>query len=1701
MKTPLLVSLLVLLLLPSGFVLAQFPSACDADKSCVGRAYTGTVSTGKGANYIDVEKTKAQDSLTTAMSVEFWINPTRQAGTRVYLGGKWGPYTNNDNNDSWAIYIDPTDKLVFELNGQGDNLGATDNTQAITDATPLYGVWTHLCVVFDGSARSAIIYLNAKEAARASNAAYALTTLRVPNDPALGIFFGSTNDIARTSSYRTFIGQMDEIRIWKRVLSPLEIYCNMEKSLAGNEAGLILYYRCNDNNTGSNAGLLCDATGKGNVGHMVQVQTCQPSNRTVSQKIITDIKTITDDIKCTATKSWQVTVTDTSYQSCGNTYNFSITGTNASQFSVNPKSAVLSPNTPVGLTVSFNGNISGTIKATLNIAGVNRCVTTTKVDINLTRSTEVQTKATVINFDTLYAKCVSTPFYDSAIVVCNNTGPSGTATNRPVHINGGTMAKYGGVFQLMPPKGKSFPLTLNIGECDTLYMRFHPTIDTTFSFVDTLHLLTDDACPGSGTVVIKGTIVEVFSIRDYATGKTRIKSVNLGRVCLGDVGNPSGALNWFNLTRRNIIIDSVRWPSTIIRVGWPKVPPAFTLLPSATNGTGQKYLRFKPAGPGLVSNDPIIFYLHLQGFNCLFVDTLYWTGRGLDRDVVFSTPQVDFGNVIVGKDSVMPVTFTNLSDVDVMSISFYLKKGDVFLFPGTNSTTLNPKSSKTINLTFRPTDSLMYYDTLCLFEQRCYTTDCIPIRGRGVIERFRFDPVVMTVENVVGCRDSIVYLDIVNESSVTQNLKSFSLTQPGTEFSSVDQSGNPFNLATVNLTMAPKDRHRFYFRFRPNNNLQDLAITAYLNFTTSLTTDVWKVKLSGTSQVPRLYVSPLTIYGTLEVGATRRDSIALENSSPLPVLVDSLVVPTGYTLISLSKPLPRILQPRDSIIAVVDFAPTTLGSFNSKVRAYGSQPCPSILTEGDFVGKSDTVTLDASLTLQNFSYTRPCDCVIREIPLTNNSFVNSMTIDNLAIDSIGIKNGTPDLFTFSSTYYDLNGKALPYQIPPRKTDTVRLKFCPRTPAELKNLNCAANFRIRAHGAGWGPRNYICYLAGLRSLIFRPTVTQIGFPGTRVDTLSAPRADSIAIPGDFYNPNPETVQIDSITYMPDERVFSHTDTLNNPISFPVIIKPGQNAYPFKFFFKPRAPRQGAKKYQARAVLHYSKPCNDIDTTILLSGEGRAPAYGMQMTFDNVRTTLDTFNIVSCDTLHVPVFASRDIPAPTVDVQFDAVYDTTMLKYIGASSMYNPPTAVSSPRGGTQLTVKDCRNVDPTNPLVVMNYVPRTNTAFTTPIKIDSIFFDTQEILNYYLSAGGDNGMVVVEKADLKIQRALIDFDSVRVLDCALDSFVVKNTGDVALSVDSLNILPKDVRYVSSTPPSGTLLQPGESANVVVQYCPRDYSSFDSLAFALAQKPCRVVDSLQLMGRGYVPLAPIHFSTDLTNFTKPAPLGGTLSDTVRVPIYLDSNFATTYHGTTYWLQDMSFGLSLRWDKYMLKYLDASSVLGPGVVFSHPAYDSLRIDFQHVDSIKAGKIAELRFLILVPDTNVSDLRIIPDTVFKTDSLLFLKLVPFGTSTQMQTGGKCNATTARSAVGAAVLYQSYPNPARSLVTLRFDIMENVPALLQVFTATGELVQTVYDGSTRLASGQHAVDLDISHLPPGVYTYTLHAGVFSDKKQMVIVR
>ncbi|MDZ7362311.1 MAG: sulfatase-like hydrolase/transferase [candidate division KSB1 bacterium] len=83
--------------------------------------------------------------------------------------------------------------------------------------------------------------------------------------------------------------------------------------------------------------------------------------------------------------------------------------------------------------------------------------------------------------------------------------------------------------------------------------------------------------------------------------------------------------------------------------------------------------------------------------------------------------------------------------------------------------------------------------------------------------------------------------------------------------------------------------------------------------------------------------------------------------------------------------------------------------------------------------------------------------------------------------------------------------------------------------------------------------------------------------------------------------------------------------------------------------------------------------------------------------------------------------------------------------------------------------------------------------------------------------------------------------------------------------------------------------------------------------------------------------------------------------------------------------------------------------------------------------------------------------------------------------------------------LLQNHPNPVRSATTIRFVIRRPEHVALQVFDLNGRLVTTLIDW--HMNSGEHALKLETSSLPNGVYIYRLQAGASRQQRKLVVLR
>ncbi len=1641
---------------------------CDTVRACLGNALTLTVPTGRGVHYVDVMKTESHKLMNDAFTFELWMKPQRQAGFTQFIAGLWGP--SFDKNDAWVLYFSDKDSLVFEINHPDVNLKRTDNTIVSYYAIQLYDKWNHVAAVFDGSTQSASLFINGVLVASSRNSLYPAYRLRSIANPELSIQIGSTNALSDSHQNRAFLGQMDEIRIWAKSLTQIEIYCQKDLSLTGNEDRLILYYRCNE--VPSNF-TLCDASGNSNFGKARSGASCQKSDRIFRSNLIASPLSISDTIVCDTRKTYTFTVRDTSV--CTNRIWMRIIDNNYKEipiFTITPRSTYLQPNQPITFTVTIDANFTGQVNGILQIIPYNNCRTIINIPLKITRIGELSYSKISLDMDTLIAHCIEKPYIDSIISLCNVTNKS--SLPKVIRIDK-LLTKFPEVFQII---SKPLPIILQPGECTDITVRFLSQGKTN-TYFDTLTIISNDKCSGTGKIPLIGRVQEAIAIT-YPDGKTKLDSIDFGTICVNFASQVIN-YNWRNLLNVDITVDSIIFPQNFTGRTF-----RYPITLKTNTGYLPNYLRFVPKIAGIIK-DSIIFVVKAGA--CTIYRPVYVKGKGFLADVRFLQNSLNFGNVVVGQEQTQNFTVQNFCD-DTLSLSFYLRKGEVFFLTGAKAIILAPGQIRNIPLTFRPINGIDYFDEICLYERRCFSSLCIPINGKGIIEKFDFIPKILEINNVVGCSYDEKDIVIKNISGKTQTLTNFIINDPSNRFTLVEPDQFPKTLYLQN-----NESIKFKFRYTPADSYTDRADWAFLNFRDEQNVQ-WAAKLYGSSFSPKIFITDPVDFGTIEVGNRKRQTIIIENISPVPVKIDSINLPLGFELIYPSTSnFNKLLKPRDTLRLIVDFVPQIENDYSQFLLVHSSEPC-IVDFSTLLIGKSIIVPLEVPISVLSFGFILPCDCSTRQIPLLNQSFVNKMVIDSLWIDGEGVVNPYPEFFSWRS-FFSPNS-TLPFEIPAWSRDTLEVIYCPRSISNRQFLDHSAKLNINASGIGW-ERSFYTYLAGKQTLMLEAIPTELNFSPTRVDTLSVPLFTKITIPETAVNPDRLPVKIDSITFQPNERVFYVYDSLGN--NFPLICDV-DNELNLVVYFKPRAVRN----YSAKMVIHTNSPCEGIDTTILVTGSSFAPAYGLSFNFDNFRVSQDTFRLINCDTLLVPVYTSREIPADIIDIQFRFGYDTTKLALVGADSPYLKDTcsnfqpAISfknSLYGGSDVILKNLCNVDSTKPFIIAKFISKITGPDTTSIIVDSIKFDTEGVLLYHLIADPDDAIVIILKPSFTVINSL-DFDSVRVLDCVQRQLIIQNNGDVPIAIWDIINLPKDFRIVSSSPPLNQLINTGEIIEITIEYCPRRKRNIDTNIIAVSQNPCQLTKDVIIKAIAYVPELPFGIDFSQT-FTINDTIYASIGDIIDLPIYFEKDFSDIRNGIEYWLLDISFNLDVFYNPRSLKFMQIDPAIKSNLRYDY-VHGHVNLMFKNVDSLKAGKIANLKFLVVVPDSIVSSININAHS-FETDSIMFLELIPIPEETIFVSIGKCQITNLRFTTNSNYLKQNSPNPWSEYTSIEFSIMEKSAVKLAIYNGLGQLVDVILDGSLIFSPGVYKLTLNSSNLPSGIYIYTINAGVYSETKQMLLLK
>jgi hypothetical protein len=122
--------------------------------------------------------------------------------------------------------------------------------------------------------------------------------------------------------------------------------------------------------------------------------------------------------------------------------------------------------------------------------------------------------------------------------------------------------------------------------------------------------------------------------------------------------------------------------------------------------------------------------------------------------------------------------------------------------------------------------------------------------------------------------------------------------------------------------------------------------------------------------------------------------------------------------------------------------------------------------------------------------------------------------------------------------------------------------------------------------------------------------------------------------------------------------------------------------------------------------------------------------------------------------------------------------------------------------------------------------------------------------------------------------------------------------------------------------------------------------------------------------------------------------------------------------------------------------------------------------------------------------DADVIPGTPYR----YWLELVPLAGPAEVHGPAECAAGRKRS----FTLGQNVPNPARATTTVAFSVAAACDVALALYDLAG---RKVFSRVVAAEAGGNEVEVDVSSLAPGVYTYRLEAGGEAAAKRMVVIR
>lgn len=186
------------------------------------------------SSYVEIVDSEALNNVTEQLTVSLWIRPTSNPNRYAAILSKTDAWVNRITHRSFIMNYKEGGSIQFAASPDGEGEASLYSPGGIIK----HNTWTHIAGVIDAEKNYMKLYINGIEV---SNRDFKWIKKIYKSQLPLRIGWSHENRPAQSS----FVGQIDDVRIWNIARTDADIRSDMITELKGDEPGLVGYWKFN----------------------------------------------------------------------------------------------------------------------------------------------------------------------------------------------------------------------------------------------------------------------------------------------------------------------------------------------------------------------------------------------------------------------------------------------------------------------------------------------------------------------------------------------------------------------------------------------------------------------------------------------------------------------------------------------------------------------------------------------------------------------------------------------------------------------------------------------------------------------------------------------------------------------------------------------------------------------------------------------------------------------------------------------------------------------------------------------------------------------------------------------------------------------------------------------------------------------------------------------------------------------------------------------------------------------------------------------------------------------------------------------------------------------------------------------------------------------------------------------------------------